>query len=124
VRRLVTPSWYRRHSSTVGYLVLVAAVAFIAWGVYQHADDRAKAAQDAQQRSDHTSCVAAKDTRKPLIAYLTSQLELNRRAKAAGLLPPTPPALRKIQAESLHNLHVLLNTYKDRQATPCPPAPS
>lgn len=123
MRRLAQPDWYRRHSSVIGYLVLCAAIAILAVGVISHANDSARTAKQAAANLAHVSCLSAKDTRKPLLDYLESALELNDKARAAHILPPSPPALRKLQAESLRNLRTLTRVFKEKQAQPCPPAP-
>jgi hypothetical protein len=115
-RRLVRPSWYVQHKNLIGYLILLAGVAFALAGVYQTNHDN-------QQRILHQACVSAKETRTPLIRYLSSTLALNDKVRAAHVLPPAPRALRKLQAESLQNLRTLTRVFKEKQAQPCPPPP-
>lgn len=117
-RRLITPDWYRRHA-LIGYLVLFVGMVVALAGAY----NGVQSGRDNQQRIARSQCLAAKDTRGPLIQYLESTLALNAKARAAHLLPPSPPALRKLQNESLQNLRTLTKVYKERQALPCPPAP-
>jgi hypothetical protein len=115
-RRLITPSWYRRHKNTIGYLLLAAGVAFALAGVY--ATNKAN-----QQRITHQACVTGKETRQPLLDYLESALKLNDTARKAHLLPPAPPALRRLQTQSIQNLRHLTDVFEEKQAAPCPEAP-
>jgi hypothetical protein len=115
-RRLITRNWYFRHKNLIGYLILVAGIIVALAGVYQ-------TNRDNQQRIIHQACISAKETRTPLIRYLSSTLRLSDKVRAAHLLPPAPPALRALQAESLQNLRTLTRVFKEKQARPCPPAP-
>lgn len=115
-QRLLHLNWYRRHRAIVGYVLLAVGVAIAIAGVYQ-------TNKDNQQRIIHQACVSAKETRAPLIHYLETTLALNDKARQAHLLPPSPPALRKLQAESLRNLRTLTRVFRDKQDAPCPPSP-
>ncbi len=122
-KRLVRPDWYIRHKNLIGYLILFVGVIFALAGVRQNEQNTKHEAVARAEALAHQSCLSAKDTRAPLIDYLDSELALTDKVRAAHLLPPAPPALRKLQNESLTNLRTLTRVFKERQAEPCPPAP-
>lgn len=133
-KRLIHAEWYIRHRNVIGYLVLAVGVFLALAGVQSHANDSAqnsrdfaarlaKANRETQQRILHQACVTAKESRGPLIDYLTSQIDLTDRARALGLLNTRPPELRRLQNESYRNLKTLLGVYRERQGEPCPPLP-
>lgn len=126
-KRLVHASWYVKHRNLVGYLILTAGVVFALAGVARTAHDTSQAAKrEAVARARalaYASCVSGKETRAPLLRYLKSQIALSDEARQAGLLPPSPPALRHLQNKSLRNLRTLTRVLNEKQKQPCPPGP-
>lgn len=83
--------------------------------------DVARAQQNAKAEQAHI-CSASLKIRKPLSDYIDSTVKQIDTAKKEGIpiIPPgTPPALRRIQLHSFHNLRVLDDALKAATSKGC-----